>query len=264
MPIGYGKSFYNPRLNWMYRTEPEPQPRRPHHLCGRAGKVVGGSSSINAMVYSRAARPRISTAGRRKAIPAGAGPTCCPITGAWKTTRSAPAPGTAPAGLLHVGDIAGNVHPLTHAFVEAGKQAGLAFNPDLNGATTEGVGYYQINTAGGFRMSAARAYLWPALRTRRVDLVTDALVTKVRFEGRRAVGVAYRRDGVEHQARARGEVILAGGAVNTPQLLQLSGIGPGALLSGHGVAVAVADSRWAETCKIISATTTSIAPAGRA
>ncbi|QJP12762.1 FAD-dependent oxidoreductase [Starkeya sp. ORNL1] len=237
MPIGYGKSFYNPRVNWMYRTEPEPQ------LDGRTiyqprGKVVGGSSSINAMVYSRGQAEDFD-AWAAQGNPGWGWPDVLSYYRRMEDHALGASPWHGAGGPLHVSDIAGNVHPLTHALVEAGRQAGLAFNPDLNGATTEGVGYYQINTAGGFRMSAARAYLWPALKTGRVDLVTDALVTKVRFEGRRAVGVAYRRDGVEHEARARGEVILAGGAVNTPQLLQLSGVGPGALLSRHGVPVVI-------------------------
>ncbi len=234
LPIGYGKTFYHRRLNWMYRTTAQAE------LDGREiyqprGKVVGGSSSINAMVYARGqaedfdewerlgnpgwGRAEVLAAYRRMEDHAlGAS--------AWHGT----------GGPLHVEDVAAQAHPLTPLFVKAASEAGLPFNPDLNGATSEGAGLYQITTRGGRRESAARAFLHPARRRGRVKLETDTLVTRILFEGRRAVGIEARRGGEILRYRARGEIVLAGGAFNTPQLLQLSGIGPAELLAQHGIA----------------------------
>jgi choline dehydrogenase len=140
-------------------------------------------------------------------------------------------------GPLHVTDISGAEHPLTRVYLEAGQQAGLPLSRDLNGETIEGVGLYQINTRGGIRMSAARAYLRPARSRRNLRIEVKARVTRILFEGKAAVGVAYERGGRRLEARAVREVILAGGAINSPQLLQLSGVGPEALLRSRGIEV---------------------------
>src|SRR6185295_7801148 len=116
-------------------------------------------------------------------------------------------------------------------------EAGLRFNPDLNGETIEGVGIYQITTHRGLRMSASRAYLWPAQRRPNLRVETGALATRILFEGKRAVGIAYEQRGHRQQARASREVILAGGSINSPQLLQLSGIGPSDVLQSSGIEV---------------------------
>ena len=239
MPIGYGMSYYNPRVNWMYSTLPVPglddrviyQPR---------GKVIGGSSSINAMVYSRG-QPADYDEWAAMGNPGWAWSDVLACYKSMEDHALGASDLHGAGGPLHVTDIADSVHPLTHTFVKAGGEAGLPFNPDLNGASPEGVGYYQINTKGGFRMSAARAYLWPAVRSRRIKVLTGALATRIVLEGRRAVGVEYRKGGMMHVARAAAEVIVAGGAVNSPQLLQLSGIGPAGLLREHGIPV-VCDS----------------------
>ncbi len=238
LPIGYGKLFYHPRLNWMYLTEKVPgldnrvvyQPR---------GKVIGGSSSINAMVYMRG-QAQDFDGWEALGNPGWGWPEVLSAYRRMESHALGESQWHGGQGPMTITDISKRVHPLTHVFVAAGVEAGLAFNPDLNGATQEGIGYYQINTAGGFRMSTARAYLRPAKRTGRVRVETGALATRVLFEGSRAVGVAYRQRGSEREARAGREVILAGGAINTPQLLQLSGVGPAALLKEHGIAV-VAD-----------------------
>jgi len=140
-------------------------------------------------------------------------------------------------GPLHVTMINGAVHPLTRRYLKAGQEAGLTFNPDLNGETIEGVGLYQINTQGGFRMSAARAYLWPARNRPNLRVETEALATRILFEGRRAIAISYEQRGQKHEARAGREIILAGGSINSPQLLQLSGIGPQDVLRSCGVDV---------------------------
>jgi choline dehydrogenase len=235
LPIGYGMSFYNPNVNWMYSTEPVAgldgrriyQPR---------GKVIGGSSSINAMVYSRGQASDFDA----WVAMGNPGWGWAEVLAAYRRIE-AHALGDSPwhggNGPLGVADISHAVHPLTHVFVEGGKQAGFGFNPDLNGETIEGIGYYQINTKGGLRMSAARAWLWPVMRRGLLRVETGALVTRIDFEGKRAVGVTFEQGGRTRTVRARREVILAGGAINTPQVLQLSGVGPTEALARHGIPV---------------------------
>ncbi|HMM64326.1 MAG TPA: GMC family oxidoreductase N-terminal domain-containing protein, partial [Mesorhizobium sp.] len=140
-------------------------------------------------------------------------------------------------GPVHVTDNRGKVHPLTLRYLKAAQMAGLPLNPDFNGASQEGVGIYQITTRDGRRMSAARAFLRPAMRRKNVRVETGAQATRILFEGTRAVGVEYRRNGETRQARAGREVIVSAGSVNSPQLLQLSGLGPAALLAGQGIPV---------------------------
>jgi choline dehydrogenase len=139
-------------------------------------------------------------------------------------------------GPLCVSDATGP-HELCEAFIDASEQAGIARNDDFNGRVQEGAGYYQTTSRRGIRWSTARGYLRPALRRPNLQVVTDALATRVCFEGRKAVGVEYRRGGETLSVRARREVILAGGAINSPQVLQLSGIGPAALLREHGIPI---------------------------
>jgi choline dehydrogenase len=134
------------------------------------------------------------------------------------------------------------VHPLSSRYLAAAEQAGLPLNADFNGATQEGVGIYQINTKGGRRMSAARAFLRPAMKRKNVRVETNALATRILFEGKRAVGVEYEQNGHATQARAGREVILSAGSINSPQLLQLSGIGPGALLQNLAIPVVHANA----------------------
>ena len=239
LPIGYGKMFYNPAVNWMYETEPVPglanrriyQPR---------GKVVGGSSAINAMVYSRGQAEDYDgweALGNR-----GWGwPDVLRLYRRIEDHDLGASEWHGAGGPLHITDIASTAHPLTALFIKAGAEVGLSFNPDLNGATTEGVGTYQITTRRGIRESAARAFLRPAMRTGRVRVEAETLVTRILFDGRRAVGVECRQHGDVKTFCANAEIILCGGAFNSPQLLQLSGIGPGALLREHGIDV-ISDS----------------------
>jgi choline dehydrogenase len=237
-PIGYGKTFYDPDVNWMYRTEPEPglggrqiyQPR---------GKVLGGSSSINAMVYSRG-QPSDFDAWEALGNPGWGWRDVLPAYRRMEDHALGAGPDHGAGGPLGVSVIEGTAHPLTALFVEAAAEAGIPRTGDLNGTSIEGAGYYQITTRGGLRMSAARAYLKPARGRANLAVETGALATKILFEGRRAVGIAYRQRGAGREARAGRAVILAGGAINTPQLLQISGIGPASLLAGLGIEV-VAD-----------------------
>jgi choline dehydrogenase len=143
-------------------------------------------------------------------------------------------------GPQHVTDISGSVHPLCHRFLETGRTMGHRVTPDFNGPDGEGFGIYQINTRGGWRASTANAYYWPVRHRRNLTLIRKARVMRVLFEGRRAVGVAYTQGGRERVIRARREVVLCAGAIGSPQILQLSGVGDAALLASHGIPV-VAD-----------------------
>jgi choline dehydrogenase len=232
-PIGYGKSFYDPRVNWMYRTEAVPSLGNRVSYWPR-GKVLGGSSSINAMVY---ARGQAEDFDEWEALgnPGWGWRDVLPVYKRMEDHALGAGPYHGSGGPLHVTEISAGAHALTRIFLAAGSEAGLAFNPDLNGASCEGVGLYQITTQGGRRMSAARAYLWPARRRPNLRIATRALATRILFTGKRAVGVAFERDGALAEARAARAVILCAGAINSPQLLQLSGVGPVEVLKSCGV-----------------------------
>lgn len=235
VPIGYGKTFYDARYNWKYLTEPDPG------TAGRVsywprGKVLGGSSSINAMVYIRGQREDFdgwAAAGN----PGWGWRDVLPYFKKSEDFAQGPGAFHGAGGPMHVSDTSGQVHPICHDYLAAGQQAGLPLNNDFNGASQEGVGLYQILTRGGFRVSSARAFLRPAMRRGNLAVRQQAQATRIVFEGRRAVGVEYRERGVINTARCRGEIILAAGAINSPQLLQLSGIGPAGLLQSMGIPV---------------------------
>ena len=141
------------------------------------------------------------------------------------------------SGPLYVNNVSADYHPLCHTFIEAAKQYGFKYNPDFNGENQEGVGFYQINTKDGKRMSAARAYLHPASQRPNCRVETLAQVTRILFENNCATGIEYNQRGKMITARARQEIILSAGSINSPQLLQLSGIGPQSLLKSHDIAV---------------------------
>ena len=239
MPLGYGKTFYDPSVNWMYAAEADPGLNGQRDYWPR-GKVLGGSSSINAMVYIRGAREDYEN--WEAAGNTGWG--WDDVLRSYRAMEDTEAGGNEFRGVggpLHVCENSRDLHPLCKAFVAAGVAAGLAANPDFNGAAQEGVGHYQLTTKGGQRMSAARAFLRPAMKRRNVRVVTHAQVTKVLFEGQRATGVEYLHRGITKTAMAGREVILAGGAINSAQLLQLSGIGPAKVLQAHGIGVRLAN-----------------------
>lgn len=237
MPLGYGKTFYDPAVNWCYRTEPDPG------LAGQAdfwprGRIVGGSSAINAMVWIRGHRSDYDD-WEAAAGPAWGWEAALAAYRAIEDYEDGPDAFRGRGGPLHVSANRRDQHPLTGAFLAACAAVGLPLREDLNGPEQEGAGRYQLTVKGGRRMSAARAFLYPAIRRGRVRLVTRAQVTRILFDGRRATGVDYRRGGVTFRARAARAVILSAGAVNSPQILMLSGIGPAAHLRDHGLAVLI-------------------------
>lgn len=232
MPIGYGRTFFDRRINWMYDTEPVAA------LGGRRsywprGKVIGGSGSINAMVYVRGQPHDYDDWRALGNIGWGWDDVLPYFLKSEDFDRSSSHHGR--GGLQHVTDISQNVHPICFSFIEAARELGFKTSSDLNGADCEGVGIYQINTRRGWRASTANAFLHPALRQKTLKLVTHALATQIVFENKRAVGICYQRRGKKLEARARHEVILSGGAVNSPQLLMLSGIGDPSMLKGIGI-----------------------------
>ncbi|HLJ00675.1 MAG TPA: choline dehydrogenase [Bradyrhizobium sp.] len=234
VPLGYGRLFKEKAVNWMYQTEPE------LGLDGRSvfqprGKVLGGSSSINGLLYIRGQHEDYDRWRQRGNIGWSYDDVLPYFKKAEHQTRGADGfHGT--GGPLPVSDWR-HADPLSAAFVEAAVEAGIPRNPDFNGASQEGAGFFQTTTKGGRRASTAVAYLRPAKQRPNLHVETSALAERVLFDGRRAAGVAYRQAGILRTARARREVLVAGGAFNSPQLLQLSGIGPADLLRQHGIEV---------------------------
>jgi choline dehydrogenase len=240
MPIGYGRSFYNPRVNWMYRTEPDPG------LAGRQiywprGKVLGGSSAINAMVFIRG-HPGDFDDWAAAGNPGWGWNDVLPYFKKLEDNGAGADEWRATGGPVHVEDASAEYHPLCRTYIEAAREAGFGFTPDFNGASLEGVGLYQITTRKGWRVSAARAYLDPARRRANLAVETGAMAMRIVFEGRKAVAVRYRRHGTERLAAARREVILSAGSIGSPLLLQASGVGPAGLLNTLGVDVVHANA----------------------
>ncbi|MBN6149594.1 choline dehydrogenase [Xanthomonas sp. AmX2] len=234
MPAGLARLANNRRINWNYATAPEPQLNQ-RRLWWPRGKVLGGSSSINAMCYVRGV-----PADYDDWAAAGAdGWAWRDVLPYFKRSERNSRGGDAlhgGDGPLHVSDLRHH-NPLSEVFIEAGQQAGLAHNADFNGPQHQGVGLYQVTQKDGARCSAATAYLAPARARANLQVVTGALVLRLLVEGGRVAGVAYALRGRELQARAEREVLLSAGAVNSPQLLMLSGIGPADELRRHGIAV---------------------------
>ena len=234
MPAGLARLAGNKRINWDYSTVPQPG------LGGRTlwwprGKVLGGSSSINAMCYIRG----VAADYDGWAAQGASGWDWAGVLPYFRRSEGNTRGGDAlhgGDGPLTVSDLR-HVNPLTRAFVEAGAQLGLPRNEDFNGPVQEGVGLYQVTQRDGARCSAARAYLEPARPRRNLTVLTGAMVSRITFERGRATGVVYGHLGKAfHQPAAR-EVLLCGGAINSPQLLMLSGIGPAAELRRHRIEV---------------------------
>lgn len=235
IPLGYGLTFSHPRFNWMYHTEPDPA------LGGRAsywprGKVLGGSSSINAMVYIRGQSGDFDD-WRDAGNPGWGWDDVLPYFKKSEDHVWGASAYHGAGGELAVSDFADQVHPLCDTFVETGKALGWRHTRDFNGEAFEGVGLWQMTIRNGLRASAANAFLRPAMKRANLRVVTHAQVTRVLFEGQRAVGVECRVGGRIETFRAAREVILSGGAINSPQLLQLSGVGDAELLKTMGIEV---------------------------
>jgi choline dehydrogenase len=231
-PIGYGRTFADPSVNWKYQTQGSPG------LNGRTmywprGRVVGGSSSINALVYCRGA-PQDFDDWRQMGN----------VGWGWEdvkpyfemSERRVDPEGIAHGGgALDVADVTPYLHPMRRNWLDAAHELHLPTTDDFNGEHPLGLGCYQVTIRNGLRRSAADAFLRPAQRRGNVKLETHAWVSKIRLQQRRAIGVDYHRDGAAKFAAAKREVLVCAGTVNSPQLLQLSGIGSAATLSALGL-----------------------------
>ena len=234
VPLGYGSLFYDQKFNWKYETEPEAE------LTGRKmywprGKVLGGSSAINAMVYVRGHQNDFQD--WAKVAPSWSWSNVEPLfkkIEAWKGKSSSVRGSSGPVG---VSNVERDVHPLTNKYLEAGQELGFPLNRDYNGSHMEGVSVYQTTIANGLRVSSASAYISKRNSGRNLRVITNAHVTKLIFDGRRAIGVCFSQGNRETTVLTDGEVILSAGALNSPHLLYLSGLGPANELQPHGISV---------------------------
>src|SRR5215472_11431863 len=234
MPMGYDKLFAHPRVNWMFESEPEPE------LQGRTlyqprGKVLGGTSSINGMVYMRG-NPADYDEWRQRGCTGWDWDSVLPYFKKAEDQERGPDEFHGTGGPLRVSDQPARFE-LAERWIAAAIEAGLPPNNDFNNGQQEGAGPFQTTTNNRRRWSTAAAYIRPARNGENLTVATNALATRVMIEDGRATGVEYLRKGAKRVARARGEVIVCGGVYNSPQLLQLSGLGPGELLHGLGVPV---------------------------
>ncbi len=238
VPIGYGRTFYDARVNWMYMTEPVAGAGGRVSYWPR-GKVLGGSSSINAMVYVRGQAEDYDD-WRAAGNPGWGWDDVLPLYRRMERHAGGASEwhgGDGPIGIMVPER---ELHPSCEYFFRACEEAGLARNADFNGARQEGTGAFHLTIKDGRRMSAARGYLWPGRRRTNLQIETGAEAERILFQGKRAVGVEYRQDGGLRRASSAAEVIVSAGAVGSPKLLMLSGIGPGEELSRFGIEAVVA------------------------
>jgi choline dehydrogenase len=240
IPVGYGKLFDHPTLNWRYTSQPQghlenriiPQPR---------GRMLGGCSSLNGLVYVRGQHEDFD--GWRAAGNPGWGwDDVLPYFRKAERQERGADHWHGGSGPIPVSDVTES-HPICEAFIASAVQAGAPLNNDFNGPAQEGAGYYQTTAHHGRRVSASEGYLRPIRARRNLTIVTGAHATRVLIEGRSAIGVEWTEGSETRSARARGEVVLSAGAINTPQLLQLSGIGPPGLLGRLGIPVILGRSQ---------------------
>jgi len=234
IPIGYAKTMFHPVYNWCFKTEPDPG-MNGREIYWPRGRTLGGSSAINGLIYIRGQREdydgwaALGNSGWSY-------DDVLPFFRKLEHNVRGESPWHGADGPLWASDI-GEKHELIEALIGAGEELGIPENDDFNGATQEGIGYYQLTTRHGLRCSTATAYLRPARARPNLRVDTEAHATRILFDGRKATGVVYRQAGREVNVTARREVILSAGALQSPQLLQLSGIGPPALLQGFGIPV---------------------------
>jgi len=234
IPAGFYRNIYNPKVAWYFETEPEPQMHN-RRIAWPRGKVLGGSSSINGLIYIRGQRQDFDLWRQM----GNAGWSYDDVLSYFRKAENQEHDANdyhGAGGPLCVSDLRTD-HPLHDAFIAAAQEAGYPYNRDFNGAEQEGVGPLQLTVRGRRRCSAAVAYLNPARSRGNLTVEVRALTHRVLLEGNRAVGIEYSQNGRLCQARAKREVLLCGGSINSPQILQLSGIGPGGLLQSLGIAV---------------------------
>ena len=235
IPVGYFKTIHNPSVDWCYKTEPDPG------LNGRSiewprGKVLGGSSSLNGLLYVRG-QPEDYDRWQQMGNKGWGWDDVLPLFKRAEKNERGADQYHGDSGELSVSNMRIQ-RPITDAWVAAAQAAGYKFNPDYNGAEQEGVGFFQLTARNGRRCSSAVAFLNPAKKRPNLQVITHALAQKVEMDGTRATAVTYLdRSGHPQKIKASKEIILSGGAINSPQLLMLSGIGEAEQLSEHGIEV---------------------------
>ncbi|MEM8792413.1 MAG: GMC family oxidoreductase N-terminal domain-containing protein [Pseudomonadota bacterium] len=234
LPIGYGKTFHDPRVNWRFRTLPDPE-LGDRTLYWPRGKVLGGSSSINGLVYSRGL-PGDYEDWAAAGNPGWGWSDVAPVFDRIER-HIAPDGSQSGSGPLSITDPSARCHPVKRHYLAAAKSLSLPEIDPADAVSGEGVGAYRITTRHGLRSSAADAFLRPAMRRRNLAISTHCLVDRIDLIEGRAASVSYTRDGRSYRATARAEVLLAAGAIASPLILQRSGIGSGAMLREHGIEV---------------------------
>ncbi len=235
IPVGYFKTIHNPRVDWCYKTEPDPG------LNGRSiewprGKVLGGSSSLNGLLYVRG-QSQDYDRWRQMGNEGWGWDDVLPLFKRAENNERGADDYHGDEGPLSVSNMRIQ-RPITDAWVAAAQAAGYRFNPDYNGADQEGVGFFQLTSRKGWRCSAAVAYLNPIKKRTNLKIITHAQVDRVVLDGKKATAVVYTdRSGNQRKVTANKEIILSGGAINSPQLLMMSGIGEAEQLSEHGIEV---------------------------
>jgi choline dehydrogenase len=234
LPIGYGKTMWSKKYNWCFYTDPDPN-MNGRRVYWPRGKTLGGSSSINGLIYIRGQREDYDLWRDLGNEGWGYDDVLPYFIKSERNQRGANGHHGGD-GPLSVSDI-GAKNELIEAFIGGAGEIGVPRSDDFNAAQQEGAGYYQLTTWKGWRWSTAKGYLRPARTRANLAIETEAQATGLVLEGKRAVGVRYRQGGVDKEARCNAEVLLCAGAIQSPQLLQLSGIGPAALLQARGVPV---------------------------
>jgi choline dehydrogenase len=234
LPIGYGKTIVDPKLNWRYETEPDTEINNRRMYWAR-GKVLGGSSSINGLLYVRGQAEDYDH-WRQLGNPGWSYSDVLPYFKRSEDQTNGADEYHGTGGPLAVANLVER-NPLCEAFIKSAVASGIPRNDDFNGRSQEGVGYYQLTTRNARRCSAAVAYLRPAMKRPNLRVITNAPAERIVFEGKRAKGIVFRQDGREVTVIARREVILSGGSINSPQLMLLSGVGPAEDLKAMGIPV---------------------------
>jgi choline dehydrogenase len=235
VPIGYGRTFNDPRFNWMYEADADPTLGGRRQFWPR-GKVLGGSSSINAMVYVRG-QPGDFDDWVAAGNPGWSFSEVLPYFRKLEDHPFGEPQFHGSGGPVAVSDVSAQVHPLCQSFLKSCDSLGIARTRDFNGAQSEGAGLWEVTIKDGVRVSASSAYLRPVWRRGNLEIRTRSRATRILFEGGRATGVEFLQGGTPRRARARCEVILAAGAIASPQLLELSGVGDAQLLRSFGLPV---------------------------
>jgi len=234
IPAGFYRNIYNPKVAWYFETEPVPELHN-RRISWPRGKVLGGSSSINGLIYIRGQKQDFDL-WRQLGNTGWSYDDVLPYFRRAEDQERGADDYHGAGGPLGVSDLKTD-HPLHDAFIAGAQEAGYAYNADFNGAEQEGVGPLQLTVKGRRRCSSAVGYLNPVKSRRNLTIEIHALTRKLLLDGKRVVGIEYSRNGTLRQAKARREVLLCGGAINSPQILQLSGIGPGDLLQSLGIEV---------------------------